>query len=326
MRILSHVMVKYIQQVRGGIINTKDVVIMNFTRIEYFLAAAKYLNITKAASVLYITQPSLSKQISLLEDELGVPLFDRTSRALQLTPAGKLVRHEFSKLMPEIESIAEKVKRFRTEKSDALFVGCVESMYLGEKAAKTIRDFSSQAKGIETFIERHGFLTLNNKIVDGSLDAAFTVSTQIGKMKDIMCAVIEQRQRYIIMSADHKLASREEIKIEDLRGETFAVHDKLDSMVISDDMIEACENAGFSPKIMYAPNLDTMLDYIELTGCITFLDKSIVECRPGKLKYYPSEVEKRFNLICIWKKGNKNPALREFIKYLPESSECNTDQ
>ena len=293
----------------------KDVVIMNFTRIEYFLAAAKYLNITKAANVLYISQPSLSKQIALLEDELGVPLFDRTARALKLTPAGKLVCHEFGKLMPEIDSISEKVKRFRKSRSEAFFIGCVEAIYLGEKAAKIVRDFSSQAADVDTFIERHGFETLHSKLSDGSLDAVFTFSTQIGKMKDIMYTEIEQRQRYIIMSASHKLASKENIGIEDLRGETFVVHDK--SMMLCDDIIGACEKAGFQPKIIYAPQVAAMLDYIELTGCITFLDKSIVENRLGRLKYYPSTLEMRFNLICVWKKGNKNPALAEFIKYLP---------
>ena len=293
---------------------------MNFTRIEYFLAAAKYLNFTKAANVVYISQPSLSKQIALLEDELGVALFDRKPRALQLTPAGKLLFNEFNRLMPEIEAITEKVKRMKKDRLDTLFVGFVESIYLGEAAAKLIRDFSANATNVDMLIERHGFEALHNKIIDGSIDIAFTFSTQIGKMKDIMSAEIEPRQRYIIMSTEHRLAELDEIGIDDLRGETFALHGKSEPLVLCDDIIEECGKRGFYPKIRYAPSVDSILDYLELAGCIAFLDKSIIENRLGRLKYYPTSMKKQFSLVCVWKKNNRNPALKEFIKYLPEGA------
>ena len=296
---------------------------MNFTRIEYFLAAAKYLNFTKAANVLYISQPSLSKQIALLEDELDLPLFDRSARALKLTQAGRQLCLEYSRLMPEIEAITEKVKRMKENQRDPFFIGCVESIFLGREASKMLRDFTSQAAGVETFIERHGFETLHNKVMDGSIDAAFTISAQIGKLKDIEYVSIEKRARYIILSSEHRLASLDEIEIEDLRGETFVLHSKSDSVVFSGDIIEACEKSGFSPKLLYAPNTDTILDYIELTGCIGFFDKSIIENRLGRLKYYPTKLKREFDLVCVWKKGNKNPALKKFKKLLPQEA-CNT--
>ena len=297
----------------------KDVETMNFTRIEYFLAAAKYLNFTKAANVLYISQPSLSKQIALLEDELGLPLFDRSARALQLTSAGKQLCHEYTRLMPEIDAISEKVKRMKTSQRDTFFIGCVESIYLGKAAAKMVSGFSSHAGDVDTFIERHGFETLHSKLMDGSIDVAFTLSTQIEKMKDIVCVDIERRSRCIIMSSDHKLANKDEIEIEDLRDQTFVILGKPDFTNLCDDIIAACESAGFTPKTFFAPNVDTILDYIELTGCIAFFDKSIVENRLGRLKHYPTKMEKRFNLVCIWKNSNRNPALHKFIQYLPSS-------
>ena len=293
---------------------------MNFTRIEYFLAAAKYLNFTKAASVLYISQPSLSKQIALLEDELGVSLFDRLPRSLQLTPAGKLLNYEFNRLMPEIDAITEKVKRMKNEKLETLFLGCVESMHIGDVASNTVRSFVSSAEGVELYIERYGFEALHNKVIDGTIDAAFTVSTQTGRLKDIASQEIEHRERYIIISTEHRLAAQETIAIEDLRGETFVLHGKSISMVLSDDLIEECGKLGFNPKIRYAPDIDSLLDYVELTGSIAFLDKSIIENRLGRLKYYPTDIKKHFSLVCIWSKGNRNPALRKFLKHLPKSA------
>ena len=89
-------------------------------------------------------------------------------------------------------------------------------------------------------------------------------------------------------------------------------------MAICDDIIEECGRLGFSPKIRYAPDVDAMLDYLELTGGIAFLDKSITENRQGRLKYYPTKLEKRFDMVCVWSMRNRNPALKEFLKFLPK--------
>ena len=294
----------------------KDKKEMNFTRIEYFLVAAEYLNFTRAANVLYITQPSLSKQIAHLEEELGVLLFERRPRDIQLTPAGQLLYHEFNKLMPEIDVITEKVKRLSDEERDVLYVGSIETVFLGEAATKVVSEFSSKEPDVELYIERHSFEELHNRIINGKIDVAFTFSNQIGKMKDIMCSEVEPRNRHIIMSKKHKLASLEDVGIEDLRGETFVLHNQADPMALCDDILEECGNLGFYPKIRYASTLDALLDYLELAGCVAFLDKSITEIRHGKLKCCPTKQEKPFSLVCIWNKNNKNPALEEFTKYL----------
>ena len=66
---------------------------MNFRILNYFLTVAKEQNITKAAELLHITQPTLSRQLAQLEDELGVQLFQRSSHKLILTEAGNMLLH-----------------------------------------------------------------------------------------------------------------------------------------------------------------------------------------------------------------------------------------
>lgn len=291
---------------------------MNFTRIEYFMMAAKYLNFTKAASVLYISQPSLSKQIALLEEEIRVQLFDRSKRSLELTPAGQLLYSEFQRLIPEVNQIIEKVKQTNNETAGTLRVGCVEGLFLGEKATKIFSNFTSRAQRVELTIERWGFEELRNKILDGSIDVAFTISHQIVNMKDICSVEIEKRRRYIIISTSHRLAAKEHVGLEDLRDETFVLMDKEASLVSYSDIIEACQEHGYYPKIKYVPNNNTMLDYLELDTCVAFLDKSFIENRKDRLKCYPTKMKTSFGLVCIWKKSNANPSLPEFVNCLPE--------
>jgi DNA-binding transcriptional LysR family regulator len=290
---------------------------MNFTRIGYFLVAAKYLNFTKAADVLYISQPSLSKQIALLEEELGLQLFDRTKRTLVLTSAGNYMYQEFSRLMPEMKSIVDKVRRMKDDEVRTLYLGCVETLNLGDEVTGMIRGFKEHMERIELHIERSPFDIIRNGIIDGSLDVAFTISTQIHESKDLVSFELEKRRRYIIISTSHRLASKERIVFEDLRDETFALFDPEIAMISYDEIFNECKKAGFFPKIRYAPNNSTIIDYLEMSGCIAFLDKSFANNRQETLKYYDMQNGRRFSLVCVWRKDNTNPALHEFIKYLP---------
>jgi DNA-binding transcriptional LysR family regulator len=84
---------------------------MNSLQIQYFLTVAQYLNFSKAAEHHYTSQPSVSRQIALLEKELGFELFFRTKHSVQLTPAGKIVYDEFSQLYQKAAAVLEKARQ-----------------------------------------------------------------------------------------------------------------------------------------------------------------------------------------------------------------------
>jgi DNA-binding transcriptional LysR family regulator len=95
--------------------------------LQYFLAVAKEGNITRAADALHLTQPTLSRQLKELEEELGVVLFDRGNRKISLTDAGVL----FQQRAAELVALLDKTRRELSEQEDLLggvvSIGCVES-------------------------------------------------------------------------------------------------------------------------------------------------------------------------------------------------------
>jgi DNA-binding transcriptional LysR family regulator len=289
---------------------------MNITRIEYFLMAAKYMSFTKAAAQLYITQPSLSKQIAILEEELGQKLFERNKKNLRLTYAGKLMYAEFERVLPQITAVIEKVRQINNDSVGILVLACVESLYISNKMTETIRKFSTEFKEIDLFFERCSFETIRNRLNDGTIDVAFTISNQIKNPDEFNVVEIEQRRRYIILSSSHKLAHKETLNIADLKDETIIMMDREKSLVTNDDIYDAFRESGYFPKIRYAPSNETILDYLEFGSGIAFLDKSIIENRKNRLKCYPTSLKSRFSLVCIWKKENANPVLLEFTKRL----------
>ena len=224
---------------------------INITRIEYFLMAAKYMNFTKAANLLYISQPSLSKQIAILEEELGQQLFDRSKRNLTLTPAGRVLCSGFEKLMPEIESLVEKVKQIKNDAYDILYVGCVESIYLSNSVIKALGEFSANSKNVELIFERCDFDTIRKKTMDGTFDVSLTISHQISHERHRKHYHREKEK--ILNSVGQPQTGRQGAgRLQDLKDETFILMDKEKSLVSYDDIFSACRENGYFPRIRYA--------------------------------------------------------------------------
>lgn len=81
---------------------------MNILQMRYFVAVADNLSFTIASKKLYVSQPSISKQVAALEDEIGMKLFDRTGKKLLLTNSGELLYHDFKILLQNIDELIQK--------------------------------------------------------------------------------------------------------------------------------------------------------------------------------------------------------------------------
>lgn len=100
---------------------------MDIRQLRYFITIAEEGNITKAARRLHIAQPPLSQQLKLLEEELGVKLVERGSRQIQLTDAGKILRHRAEQVVELVDSTIKELKDFNEGLQGTLSVGTVPS-------------------------------------------------------------------------------------------------------------------------------------------------------------------------------------------------------
>ncbi len=299
---------------------------MNFARLEYFLAAAHCLNFTKAANLVCITQPSLSKQIAILESEIGVKLFDRSNRALRLTPAGKFMLGECENILTNLDEIVEQTRLIGRQSRDSFSIGCIESIYIGETAEKILKKFTGRFSKIDMFLERCNFEELRTKLLEGTIDIAFTLSFHLQKMKDLSYVELEERSSQLTISVDHPLAQKEAISFQDLKGETILFLEEAKQLNLHQDILDKCESVGFTPDIRYVPTNETVLSYLDLNMGVTFYDKSVGINRIGRLKFFPTSLGADFSLVCVWMKKNPNPLVRDFIKMLPKSCQIKTSK
>lgn len=102
---------------------------MRLEQISYFLSVAEHGNITAAARSLYISQPALSKQITLLEQEIGLPLFERQARGVTLTRAGMQFQKDLKNILKELENAKKNAVLAGRAQKPLLNIGCFDGVY-----------------------------------------------------------------------------------------------------------------------------------------------------------------------------------------------------
>lgn len=281
-------------------------------QIEYFLAVAKYLSFTEAARNLYISQPSLSKQIAMLEEEMGVKLFFRTKRDVRLTPSGAVMYRELSGLGEIIENAIDKSRQPELGDNLTLTIGCLEAMDTDLFMPPLIKLFKEKYHGVTLVVERHSFKMLREKLINGMLDIIFTLSFEMDDIPGIVCDEVYKENTGIFMSKTNPLAAMEEISLEDVRDENFVMISRDESPNGFDAIISLCRKHGFKPNIVkQLPNIESLLLCVELGLGITIFDSNIRMSGKNGLKFFKLE-DDVISVVMAWRKDNLNPAVSMF--------------
>lgn len=147
---------------------------ISFQQIDYFLTVAEVLNFTDAAKLLYISQPALSKQIGVLEKELGFPLFIRNHRNVALTPEGSSLYRDWNDLSKQMEASIYNAKVISNQASGHLSIGCSDTFDYSDILPYTVRTFADSYPHIDLNVESHSFKTLREGLMADTFDIIFT--------------------------------------------------------------------------------------------------------------------------------------------------------
>src|SRR3984885_544949 len=137
--------------------------------VQYFVAVAEELHFGRAAERLHVAQPSLSHQIRRLEQQLGVTLFDRSSRRVELTDAGRALLSEGRRLLAHSERTTRLVRSVSAERLTVGFYGSAASALLPD----VLRGFSEERPSAEVSV-RELLLDQIDELLAGGVDVAFT--------------------------------------------------------------------------------------------------------------------------------------------------------
>ncbi|NMM04224.1 LysR family transcriptional regulator [Paraburkholderia sp. RP-4-7] len=184
---------------------------MDLRHLRYFLAVAEEGHFGRAASRLNIVQPALSMQIRALEEELGGPLFLRTSRRVELTEAGMLLREEARRTLDQAEHTRITVQRAIRGETGTVRVGFAGNAVFSGKLIDDLRAFHRTYPDAELNVRELAPQLQSNAVVAGQLDIGYTPDPGIARDDHLIYEPIGAWRILVALPSDHELVSKKRL-------------------------------------------------------------------------------------------------------------------
>ncbi len=288
---------------------------MEIRVLRYFLAVAREENMTRAAERLHISQPSLSKEIKKLEDELGHTLFVRTNKSMHLTDEGMLLRKRAEDILSMVDKTAEEFSQLDNIIGGEIRIGCAES-YLIKYLARSIRRFKKQYPDFIFHIFSGDTEPVAERLDRGLLDLAVIVEPP-NLSKYNYLTIPESDKWGVVMRRDSPLAEKSEITFEDLYGLPLFCSEqsiKVDfPRWCGDDM----DKLNFTGTFNLAYNGSVFVK--EGLGYLLTFEHLIDTSKGSGLCFRPITPELKTDMYIIWKKYQVfSPIVDLFVRRLRE--------
>ncbi|MFJ9175818.1 LysR family transcriptional regulator [Streptomyces sp. NPDC102360] len=231
--------------------------------LRYFTAVAEELHFTRAAERLYVSQPALSKQIRMLEKQVGAALFERDRRAVRLTEVGAALLPHARRMVAEWEAARETVAKVLAERATALVVGMSTSPGRGGMLPAIRSRFTAEHPGTRLRVRQVTWDDSTAGLADGTSDVAF-VWLPLPEQERYRWVPVAEEPRLVAMAETHPLADRGSIDFTDLLDEPFLALP--DSAGPLRDYWLATESRGGKPAVIGAEVASTEETYEALAA------------------------------------------------------------
>ncbi len=286
-------------------------------RLRYFIEAAKYKSFTVAAEKLYTTQPNLSKQISLLEQELGVQVFHRTNRSLILTRAGQYLFEQLQDIPDRTARAFEQARAIGRSDTGVISVGIIEGQEVNTFLLDRIHTFAACNPTIELNLERRGFSNLRQGLNNKYYDVIITFSFEAQSLPGALKRTIRKQTIAIAINRKNPLAGKENLNIHDLKDEPFVVISPEESPGGYSIFLEQCAAAGFTPKIARRlNNLESLLLCVEVGIGVAIIDRNTRLEKNEEVRTVTISDSIPTGLCVFWLEQNPNPVIPVFVERL----------
>lgn len=292
---------------------------MDVRQLRYFLAVANEGGFSKASEALHLTQPTLSKVIKQLEDELGVLLFDRTTRHSQLTDAGQVLRAQAGAILKSVEQVHGSLAELTSGTRGSLTLG-LPPVVGSSIFPPLIAAFRQSHPRMEIQLVEEGSKQIEKLVLEGRLDLGAIVLPASSDGFELM--PLAKHELKLVVQRGHPLSQQGRVSLRQLREQPFILFRR--GFALYDLVRNACVQAGFEPYAAYeSTQWDFMCEMVAAGEGITFMPAPI--CRkldPGQVAVIPQvEPALHWDLAMAWRKDSYLPyAAREWLRFTQEEA------
>lgn len=293
---------------------------LTLRQLQIFVAAAKNLSFARTAEELHLTPPAVSMQLKQLEENIGLPLFERSGREVRLTAAGSLFVHHAARILGEIKDTEFSLQSLLDAETGQITVGMVSTAKYF--MPRMLAGYSRENQGVEVqFMVGNRELILQ-KLVDNELDLAI-----MGRMPseiDATSLPMAIHPYVIIAPPDHPLAEASSFDLQELRGETFLLREEgSGSRRVAEEMFK---NHLFTPEKTLSLGSNETIKQAVMAGMgisLISLHTLMLELKTGALKILDVQgtpIERKWYLVHM--NGKRLlPSGQRFKSYLLENAD-----
>lgn len=288
---------------------------MELRHLRYFLSVAEELHFGRAAKKLHIAQPPLSQQIRQLEQELGLQLFHRTKRRVQLTAAGAVFAAAMQKVMNQIEQGVQAAQQASRGEIGQLIIGFVSSAAYNV-LPEILRRFRTHFPAVNLILHELTTAQQQQWFQAGRIDVG--IARPPIQNDTIDSRILLQESLVVALPDSHRLAKQTQVSQFEIATEPFILFPRHAGPGLYDQIISLCQQAGFSPHVVQeAIQMQTTVSLVAAEIGIAIVPESLQNLqRPGVVYRQFVEPTPQAEIAMIWQKDKVSPTLQRFLEII----------
>ena len=294
---------------------------MEIRHLRYFVAVAEELNFTRAAAKLRLAQPSLTRQIKDLEEELGVLLFDRSKNRISLTEGGRVFLSEARRLIAHCEACVQTMQRLGRSESGVLNIGYIAHTF-SDLLPKTLRAFRQERPQAELHLFEMNAAEQYRALEEQEIDLGFVDLRPPSNSTELKCACVGQYSILAAMNNRDPLAKNVRIPLRSLEPMFFVERSEKSYPGARARLIETCRGAGFTPRILHeAEGYSAIISFVAEDLGVALLpeQKRTLPDRDGVV-FRPLQPNVTSDSYAIWRSDNPSSFLKRYLEIVKELS------
>ncbi|MEI7058736.1 LysR family transcriptional regulator [Nocardioides sp. CCNWLW239] len=292
---------------------------MELRHLRYFVAVAEERHFGRAAQRLHMAQPPLSQQIRQLEAELGLTLLTRTTRRVDLTPAGAAYLDRAREILGAVDAAAHEAASIASGRRGRLLIGCVGSATysLLPALARTLR-----AELPEVEVGFRGEMLSPDQaaaLVDGSLDLGLLrpLPTDPFPGPDLTVTHLRQENLLVAMAKEHRFAGRRRVRIADLDGEGLVIHAGGGRSAMNAMIQDLFDEAGITTHIAHeVAETSTLVTFVAAGLGVAIVPEPTAALAVPGVVYVPLTGTPGVELVAATRAGDESPLLARALTIL----------
>src|SRR6266571_4020875 len=293
---------------------------MELRHMRYFVAVAEALSFTRGAEKLHLAQPSLTRQIKNLEEEIGVRLLDRTKARVSLTPEGQSFLVDAKRVLELSEEIVDSVRHFSRHELAPLNIGYVANLFydlLPVSLASFQRSFPTVPINLFDMTCGDQFRALQ----DGKIDLGFVGLREPIEERGLQFRPIASYETVAAVAKNNPLAKKSVINLKELKSMFFIGMSEASFPGYRRWLTQTCRTVGFSPKVLQDADIGrTVIQSVAAGLGVALLPDQVKKLPHDNVVFRPLTPTVMTESCIAWKAENRSAALKAYVHIVKERS------